>query len=126
MKKFSIIGAVILITVVAAVAFAGNVHRDGAGIAMPGVFAPIKGTKVTHTKADVTYTPTAGTKVVRFQPSAAITYKINGTGSGYPVAANVNEGPMGVATRTGVGVVVSSIVFTGISSATKTISIQEQ
>lgn len=106
-------------------AFAGNVHRDGAGRDMQ-MFAPVKTVSVAHTKADVTYTPTAGTKAVRFQSDAAISYKINGTGAAYPVAANANEGPLGIATRLGVGTVVSSIVFTGISSATKTVYIQEQ
>jgi hypothetical protein len=124
MKRL-IITAVIMLCA-ATWAIAGNVHRDGAGVAMPDVFAPIKGTSVTHTKADVTYTPTAGTKVIRFQAPKAITYKINGTGTGYPVASAANEGPIGIATRTGVGVVVSSIVFTGASSASVTIPIQEQ
>ena len=124
MKK--LIFVAVIIFAAATFAIAGNVHRDGAGIAMPDVFAPIKGTSVTHTKADVTYTPTAGTKVIRFQPSKAVTYKINGTGTGYPVAANANEGPFGIATRTGVGVVVSNIVFSGASSAVATIPIQEQ
>jgi hypothetical protein len=124
MKRI-IITAVIMLCA-ATWAIAGNVHRDGNGVAMPDVFAPIKSTAVTQTKADVTYTPTAGTKVIKIQPSAAVTYKINGTGTGYPIGANTNEGPMGIATRTGVGVVVSSIVFSGASSAAKTIHILEQ
>lgn len=125
MHKFKIFLTLMAVFAFSAVAYAGNVHRDGAGREMQ-MFAPAKGTSVTHTKADVTYTPTAGTKAVRFQPSAAVTYKINGTGTAYPVAANANEGPFGIATRTGVGTVVSSIVFSGVSSATKTIYIQEQ
>jgi hypothetical protein len=131
MKKFNYFTAVLavlvlFVLVVATVAFAGNAHRDGKGVVMSDVFTPVRGTSVTHTKADVTYTPTSGTKKVRFQPSAAVSYKINGTGTAYPVAANANEGPMGIGTRSGVGTAVSSIVFTGISSATKTIYIQEQ
>jgi hypothetical protein len=125
MFKLRTIITLIAILTVAAVAYAGNVHRDGAGSPMQ-VFTPVKGVTKSHTKADVTYTPSAGTKMIRFQPDAAVTYKINGTGAAYPVAANANEGPMGIATRTGAGVVVSSIVFGGASSATKTIYIQEQ
>jgi hypothetical protein len=118
--------AVVAVTAFATFAIAGNVHRDGNGVAMPDTFAPTRSISVTQTKADKTYTPTAGTKVIRFQPSAAVTYKINGTGTGYPVASGANEGPLGIATRTGAGTVVSSIVFTGASSATKTIYILEQ
>jgi hypothetical protein len=124
MKRLIIIA--VLMLVAATLAYAGNVHRDGAGIAMPDVFTPIRAVSVTHTKADVTYTPTAGTKVIRFQPPKAVTYKINGTGTGYPVAANANEGPIGIGTRIGVGTVVSSIVFSGATSAAVEIPIQEQ
>jgi len=128
MKKAGFIMAVLAILVVVCVPaiFAGNVHKDGKGAVMADIFTPTSNTSLSHTKADVTYTPTSGAKKVRFQPSAAISYKINGTGTAYPVAANANEGPFGLGTRTGVGVKVSSIVFTGNSSATKTIYIQEQ
>lgn len=113
------------ILTIATTAFAGNVHRDASGTELQ-VFAPARGVTVTQTKADATYTPTRGTRVIRFQPSANVTYKINGTGAAYPVAANANEGPFGIATKGGVGVAVTSIVFGGASSATKTIYVQEQ
>lgn len=120
-----VLAVTVVILAMAVTAFAGNVHKDGRSQIMQ-IFAPVKGTSITHTKADVTYTPTTGTKAVRFQPDAAVSYKINGTGAAYPVAANANEGPFGIATRIGVGTTVSSIVFSGVSSATKTIYIQEQ
>lgn len=122
--KRSILAALALVAL-AATAYAGNVHKDGNSTPLQ-FFAPIKGTSITHTKADQTYTPTAGTKLVRFRSDAAISYKINGTGTAFPIAANTNEGPFGIATRSGVGTAVTSIVFTGISSATKTVYIQEQ
>jgi len=111
----------------AATAWAGNAHQDGAS--KPNIlqfFAPVRNNFVTQTKADKTYTPTAGTKLIMIQPTAAVTMKINGTGTGFPLAANADFGPIGLATRAGVGVSVSSIVFTGASSATKTIHILEQ
>jgi hypothetical protein len=126
MRKLILAAVLAAVVIVSGVAFAGNVHRDGEGIAMPDVFAPIRVRTVTQTKADATYTPTAGTKMIKFQPNAAVTYKINGTGTGYPVAANANEGPFGLATRTGVGTAVTSLAFAGPSSATKTVTILEQ
>jgi len=125
MKSFTVALTLCAMLFVSAVAFAGNIHKDGNGAAMQ-VFTPLRNTTVTQTKADVTYTPTAGTKVVRVQPNAAVTYKINGTGAAYPIASGANEGPFGIGTRIGAGVKVSTIVFGGASSATKTIYIQEQ
>lgn len=126
-KIFCLAGLLVAVVLAGGMAaYAGNAHRDGKGAVMSDVFTPVRGVSVTHTKADVTYTPTPGTKKIRFQPSAAISYKINGTGTGYPVAANANEGPLGLGTRSGVGTTVSSIAFSGMSSAAKTIVIQEQ
>jgi hypothetical protein len=124
MKKFMAV-LICMTLAIAGVALAGNVHKDGNGNILSDIFTPIKNTTTTQTKADKTYTPTAGTKKLRFQPSAAITYKLNGTGTGYPVAANATE-TIGLATRSGVGTAVTSIAFAGASSATKTIYIQEQ
>lgn len=123
MRKLILV--VMAVCLAATAAIAGNVQKDGNGSLMQ-VFAPIKSTSVTQTKADKTYTPTSGTKMVMIQPSAAVTVKVNGTGTGYPLAANANFGPIGIATRLGVGTTVSSLVFSGASSATKTIYILEQ
>jgi hypothetical protein len=114
----------------AAISYAGNIHRDGEGVAMPDTFAPVKTRTVTQTKADASYTPTAGTKRVRINPTAAVFAKLSSVTNkkdvtGFPLAANANT-DIGLATRTGVGVKVDRIVFSGASSATKTIYIQEQ
>lgn len=124
MRKL-ILAAMVTCLSVAAVAFAGNVHKDGNSAIMQ-MFAPIKNNAVTQTKADRTYTPTGGTKAVMIQPDAAVTMKINGTGTGYPIASGATFGPIGIANRTGVGTVVSTLVFSGASSATKTIHVLEQ
>jgi hypothetical protein len=114
----------------AAISYAGNIHRDGESVGMPDSFAPVKTRTLEHTKAAVSYTPTAGTKKVRINPSAAVFAGLSSVtnkkdATGFPLAANTTV-EMGLATRTGVGVKVDRIVFTGASSATKTIYIQEQ
>lgn len=129
MKKFTSILMLFALVLTSAIVYAGNTHRDGDGAAME-VFAPVKTRSVTHTKADVPYTPTIGTKKVRINPTAAVFAKLSSAQNkkdtvGFPLAANATA-EMGVATRTGVGVAVSKIVFSGASSATKTIYIQEQ
>lgn len=130
MKKFTSILMLFALVLTAAIVYAGNIHRDGDQIGMPDTFAPIKTRSVTHTKADVPYTPTIGTKKVRINPTVAVFAKLSSAANkkdtvGFPLAANATA-EMGVATRTGVGVAVSKIVFSGASSATKTIYIQEQ
>jgi hypothetical protein len=114
----------------AAISYAGNIHRDGEGVGMPDAFAPVKTRTLEHTKADVSYTPTAGTKRVRITPTGAVFAKLSSVTNkkdttGYPIAANA-EKELGIATRIGVGVKVDRIIFGGASSATKTIYIQEQ
>ena len=129
MKKITSLLMLFALVLTAALVYAGNTHRDGDGVPME-VFAPIKTRSLTHTKADVTYTPTAGTKKVRVNPTgavfAALSSAVNKKDTvGFPLAANATA-EMGVATRTGAGAAVSAIVFSGLSSATKTIYIQEQ
>jgi len=128
MKKLILLAGLMIIS--ATFALAGNVHRDGDQVAIPDVFAPAKTTSVTHTKADVRYTPASGVKVVRINPTVAIFYKLSSAQNkkdtvGFPVAANTPD-RIGIATRGGVGVDVKKLIFTGASSATKTIYIQEQ
>lgn len=75
------------------------------------------------TKNDKTHV-TLGKKAVRFKPSAAITYKINGAGVAYPVAANADEGPFNINSK---GTPTRNLVFSIPSSATKTkIYVQEE
>lgn len=123
-KLITVVMAVFAVVCLSVVAFAGGSHTDGKNIMQ--FFAPVRNAPVTHTKADKTYTPTSGTKLVMIQPTAAVTMKINGTGTAYPIAANAEFGPIGIANRSGAGVTVSSLVFGGASSATKTIHILEQ
>ena len=130
MKKITSLLMLFALVLTAALVYAGNVHRDGDGVAMPDTFAPVKTRSLTHPKADKTYTPTAGTKKVRINPTGAVFAKLSSAVNnkdtvGFPLAANATA-EMGVATRTGAGAAVSAIVFSGLSSATKTIYIQEQ
>lgn len=129
-KVMFAVAAVMALCVAGTFAFAGNVHRDGAGIALPDVFTPGKTTSTTHTKADVRYTPSSGTKVVRVNSDAAVFFKLSSAQNkkdtvGFPVAANTPI-TFGIGTRSGTGVDVKKLVFSGASSATKTIYIQEQ
>lgn len=127
MKK--LIYAVVVVLALATAAIAGNAHRDGTG-ALLDFFTPGKTRSVTHTKADVRYTPTAGTKIIRVNADGAIFAKLSSAQNkrdsvGFPIAANTTD-TIGLGTRSGTGVGVAKIIFTGASSATKTIYIQEQ
>lgn len=126
----NVIIAVIAVLAVAVVSFAGNVHRDGTGALMPDIFTPTKTTSLTHTKADVRYTPSNDATVIRINPSAAVYYKLSSARNkkdtaGFPIAANATD-KIGIASINGVGVNVQKIIFSGSSSAAKTIYIQEQ
>lgn len=77
------------------------------------LFTPTAFYTYSTTKAAKTHV-TLGKKAVRFKPSADITYKLNGSGTAYPVAANADEGPYGVNAK---GTPTSSAVFYVTSSA---------
>lgn len=130
MKKAMLaVVAVVAVLTAAAGAIAGNAHRDGNN-AVLDVFTPGKTRSVTHTKADVSYTPTSGTKIIRINSTAAAFFKLSSAQNkkdtvGFPLAANTTE-TVGLGTRSGIGVDVKKIVFSGSSTAAKTIYIQEQ
>lgn len=130
MKKLVCLAVVMMLAVTAIPVLAGNAHKDGNGAVMNDEFTPGKTTSLSHTKADVRYTPGAGVKKVRITPTAAVFYQLSSSQNkkdtvGFPIAANGTD-KIGIATRGGVGVDVKKIIFSGASTATKTIYIQEQ
>lgn len=126
----NLIIAVAAVLIVAGVSLAGNVHKDGNGTPFTDVFTPAKTRSVTHTKAAVSYTPTTGTKVIKIRSTAAAFYGMSSAQNkkdtvGFPLTADTPV-VIGIGTRTGTGIAVAKVVFTGASTAAKTIYIQEQ
>ena len=94
------------------------------------VFTPKKTVTLTHTKAAVRYTPTSGTEIIRINPTAAVYAQLSSAQMkkdviGFPYAANATA-EVGIGKRSTTGVEVKKVIFTGASSAAKTIYIQEQ
>jgi hypothetical protein len=120
MKNLIIAVTMVLLAFIG-VAVAGNVHKDGNGVPMPEVFTPGKTIQFLHGKTDMRYTPTAGTKVVKISAVKAIFYKLSSSQNkkdtvGFPIAANT-PAIIGISTRSGAGIDVRKIIFTGATSA---------
>ncbi|BCS54778.1 hypothetical protein [Geobacter sp. SVR] len=123
MKKLAFFTFLIVLAVAATVCAQGRVEHDfDNGNPIDG-FAPRSITAYTHTKAAITIplTATGATAVAKYclSSTAAGTIQINGSGDTKAIAVNTDY------CRT-VRKGVTSLVFTGASSAAKTITVERQ
>jgi hypothetical protein len=109
---------VLALVVFAAVAFAqGPVGKDTDKRQVDG-FMPSAFGVLEATKADMTLS-TATVHAVRIQPSVAVTVKVNGTGTAWPIAANTVQ-------EYRIPANVTSLVFSAASSASNKVYYQTQ
>jgi len=108
MKKFIVFA---LLMVGSYVWAAGVQKKDGNGNILRGI-APTAFGVSQSTKADITIS-TASMTAIRVQPNAAVTVKVNGSGTAWPIAQNAIQ-------EYHIPAAVTSLVFSVTSSATAT------
>lgn len=95
---------------------AGVMKRDSNRVTFPSIAPTTSGSVVTGASSAGYQTGTIATTTysrIRVQPNAAVTVKVNGAGTGYPIAQNA-------IVELGVPASTTSLVFSNASSATGT------
>ena len=108
----------LLLVLIAVVAYAaGPIAKDmdkrPVDSFMPSAFGLLEATKANMTL------DTSGTNAVRVQPSVAVTVKINGTGTAWPIAANTVQ-------EYRIPANVQALVFSASSSASNKVYYQKE
>lgn len=119
MKKLILLSLSMVLALAAGVFAQGNQEYDGPAKSPVGLVAPTSITNYTHTKAAVTIPVAKTVSKICISTSSAGTVQLNGAGGTKSLVANTDW-------CRGVRKGVTSVVFTGTSSAAKTITVEKE